>query len=56
MRHRTGPSNVLPLLLPWLGFVALTLSMPACETRSAHADLPGDGVALEIDATLSEAE
>jgi hypothetical protein len=34
---RRDSSSVLPLLVPWLGFVTLTVAMPACDLKPREA-------------------
>ena len=56
MQTRDAPS-VLPLLLPWMCFLALTVAMPACEMKPrevSHLAKLSPETTLEIDATLSE--
>lgn len=58
MRNQSRPSSILPLLLPWLGFVTLTMSMPGCDMRGkTAADTAAfeNAAPLEIDAARSEA-
>ena len=56
MQTREVPS-ILPLLLPWLCFLALTIAMPACELKQRESGplaVAKPDATLELDADRSE--